>query len=479
LICFLKERHETLLEPADAWIATQGHLEVQLHKATYNTWVKPTRFVSFEAGIFTLAVPNAYTKDWLEQRLQRTIKRVLENVMRQDVQVQYIIQSPTRSKVAPTIEVSPELDPQTTPRSLDEMLRPVELSAPVRAPSLPMQWGETLNHDFTLQNFIQSSQMVNSAAQAALQKPGRAYNPLYFHSRIGLGKTHLLQAIGNAYNAQGLNVLYVNAETFTNDLVRAIRTQQMDLFRAQYRGADVLIVDDVQFLAGKVSSQEEFFHTFNALHNLNRQMVFSGNCAPKDIEGLDERLASRFDAGLCVELLRPDLQTRLAILKSKALAQGIDLPHATGLTLANEVRSSVRDLEGALNRVLAEMALGRGSLSPESLASVIRSVKDSKKKIDMEIEAILEGTARYHQMALDDLLSKQRHQQVAQARHMAIYIAREDAGASTSDVARIMGARSHSTIINSYRKAAELMDNDPLFRRRIHELRQYLHDPQY
>ena len=469
-----------LMEPLDAWLATLGQLQLQLHQATYETWVRDAQFVAYEDGIFTIGVKNDYAKDWLEKRLSRMLHRTLAAIVQEDIQIQFIIKAPE-----PPADQSfgPLLDwHQARARLTGEAPAPASITAPPREKSPPVRFaqGEHLNSDFLLEDFVVGgcNGMAHAAAMMLIDSnpASRNYNPLCVYGGVGLGKTHLLHGIGNAFLAGGLDVLYVSAETFTNDLIRAIRTQQTEAFRTHYRNVDVLIVDDIQFIAGKQGTQEEFFHTFNALHNQNRQIVLAADRVPRLIDDLDERLRSRFEGGLNVELRRPDFETRMCILKKKAIAQDMELPDRVAEQIANQPYNSIRDMEGLLNQVLAKVALTRQPLTVESVAVILQDhgpIDGQKSEIDLT--DILETTARYHQLTLDDLLGKQRSQEVALARHIAIYLAREEIKATLPAIGRALGGRSHSTILNSYRKVVELMNTDPVFRRDLIALRDTLY----
>ena len=456
-----------MLSPQDAWLATMGQLQIQLHRATYETWVEGARFVAYEDGVFTISVTNAYAKDWLEQRLYELVQRSLSTVFRQTVQVKFVVQAPAPKRERFTIP--DDEDEDSTPPSATLIARPIE-----KAPAVRFSQGEHLNPDYTFANFVagESNQFAHAAAQAVAQNPGKAYNPLFLHSTTGLGKTHLLQAIGNVYQSQGLNVLYINAETFTNDLIRAIRTHQTEAFREHYRKADALLVDEVQFIAGKESTQEEFFHTFNALHNQGCQIVLAADRKPRNIQPLEERLRSRFEWGLTADIQAPDLDTRLEILQRKASAQDMELLLPIAEFIASRVRTNVRDLEGVLNRVLAQAALTRQPLTRPYLEAILRD--EAAQKHTLSLQEILEATATFHQMSLDDLFGKERSKNVAMARHIAIYLAREECDATLPEIGRALGGRTHSTILNSYNKVVEKMESDPHFRREIAALRKQI-----
>lgn len=461
------------MESRDIWLAVLGELQIQLHPAIYRTWVDGARLVSFENDVAVVGVENDYIRDWLQQRLITTFQRSLSRITRRSVEVQFIVEADEDDSL-PTYALlfDDETDDLPTADTASLTANPVEKSPLVFAQ------GEVINADYRLENFVsgQSSQLAFAAAEAIVSASSRLYNPLFIYGGVGMGKTHLLHAIGNGLEEAGKKVLCVNAETFTNDIIRAIRTRQTEFFREFYRSVDALLVDDIQFLIGKESTQEEFFHTFNALFNRNCQIVLTGNCKPSEMEGLQERLRSRFEGGLVAELRAPDYETRLRILMSKAEYQDIDLPDDVADLLANRMRNSIRELAGALNRVLAQSALMRRTPTRESADAILRDAPLQLDAPPLELQAIFEITASYHQLTLDDLLSKQRSKDVTNARHIAIYLAREEIQATLPEIGRALGGRTHSTILNGYNKVAKRVAKDPLFRHDISLLKKQLYE---
>jgi chromosomal replication initiator protein len=463
------------MPPQDAWLATLGQLQMQLHSATYDTWVREAQFVSFEDGLFTISVPNDYARDWLTKRLYRLIQHTLSNVFQDHVELTFI--TTPKERTPRTLPESP-LFPSDTGRP-GEPVAPVSVVVPVRdrKPEVIFAEGEHLNEDYSLANFVvgHNNRLAHSAALAITESVNHPYNPLFIHSQVGLGKTHLLNAIGLAFQTCGLKIVLVSAETFTNDFVRAVRMNQMDAFRNYYRGMDALLIDDIQFIAGKESTQEEFFHTFNAIYKNNGQIVVTAKAPPSQID-LEERLSSRLGSGLEVELHAPAFECRVAILQRKARAQETEMPEDVAAAIASRTRGSVRDLEGVLNKVLAQSALTRQQLSATVVEHLLKDHQPEAPAAQIEIDDILETTARYHQLTLDDLLSKQRSSEVSLARHIAIYLARNEINATLPAIGRALGGRSHSTILNGYRKVEKLIQSDPALRRNIDELRKQIHE---
>ena len=324
------------MNAVQAWQSVLGQLQMEMPRASFDTWVRDTRPVSSEDGILTIAVRNAYARDWLENRLLSSITRLLAGLMEQEVEVRFVVAS--EYDIA-EVESAAEAERTNPPE-----------------PASVKQRNTTLNPRYTFENFVvgANTRLAHAAALAVAEKPARAYNPLFLYGGVGLGKTHLLHAIGNACHFRGLSVLYVSSEEFTNDLINAIRAHTTQAFREKYRSIDVLLIDDIQFIAGKESTQEEFFHTFNTLHSQDKQIIVSSDRPPKSLVTLEERLRSRFEWGLIADIQQPDFETRLAILRYKAERAGREIPNDVMDMIARRVQSNIRELEGALNRIVAD-----------------------------------------------------------------------------------------------------------------------------
>ena len=296
------------MNASQAWQAALGQLQVEMPRGTYDTWVRDAEMVAYEDGSFVIGVNNAYARDWLDSRLKSTATRLLTGMMNRTIEVRFVVWQPTAPTETlteiPDLPAEPELIPSNQPGNF------------------------TLNPRYTFDTFVvgASNRLAHAASLAVAENPAKAYNPLFLYGRVGLGKTHLLRAIGNAASQLGLAVLYVSSEEFTNDLIHAIRTHTTQAFREKYRRTDVLLIDDIQFIAGKESTQEEFFHTFNTLHGQNKQIVITSDRSPKGLMTLEERLRSRFEWGLIADIQSPDLETKVAILKKKAEAEAVPLP---------------------------------------------------------------------------------------------------------------------------------------------------------
>ncbi len=437
------------------WQAALGQLQLELPRATFDTWVRDTELISYEDGTYVVGVQNAYARDWLQDRLLSTAKRVLAGITGRTVEVRFVVwQCEAREETpspAPLLEAEPV------------------------APPVANGSAYNLNTRYTFDNFVvgPSNRLAHAAAQAVAESPARAYNPLFLYGGVGLGKTHLLHAIGNHCAAAGLHVLYVSSEEFTNDLINAIRNHTTAAFRDRYRRTDVLLVDDIQFIAGKESTQEEFFHTFNTLHGQDKQLVVSSDRPPKALVTLEERLRSRFEWGLTADIQPPDFETRLSILRSKAerIGRAVDSEYLE--VIARSVQSNIRELEGALNRVLAFSDLTGMSLSAEIVQAALVDLLPQGGALTPD--RILAAVASHFGVDQAQLQGRGRSRQVALPRQVAMYLIREETDASLPQVGKLLGGRDHTTVMYGYDKIAELMETDEALRRQVFAIRERLY----
>lgn len=442
------------------WQATLGELQLQLTKATFDTWLKNTYALSYEDGTFVVAVENDFARDWLYNRLLSVVKRTLCSITHSTTELRFVVKRQKKSKLTPPP-------------------RPLWSDTPVQAqvdkkPSSPSP--ATLNRRYVFDSFIVGSgnRLAHAASTAVADRPAAAYNPLFIYGGVGLGKTHLLQGIGHSCINKGLKVLYVSSEQFTNDLISAIRSQSTSAFRSKYRSLDVLLVDDIQFIAGKESTQEEFFHTFNALYEANHQVVISSDRPPKAILTLEERLRSRFEWGLIADIQPPDLETRIAILQSKADSRD-DIPEDVFIFIAERVQSNIRELEGSLNRVLAYADLSASAPDLGVAAQALQGIEpdDSRKPTDDEI---LNAVATFYQVDTDIIRGRGRQKAVSLPRQVAMFIMREEGGCSLPHIGKVLGGRDHSTVMHGCSKIAEDMQHDEKLKKDIISIRQSLHN---
>jgi chromosomal replication initiator protein len=436
-----------------AWQSVLGQLQIEMPRASYDTWVRDTRPVSHQDGTLTIGVRNAYARDWLENRLASTVNRLLGGLMNGSVAVHFVVLGNDRE---------PEADET-------RHAQPEAGSAAV-----PISRHVSLNPRYHFDSFVVGSgnRLAHAACLAVAEKPARAYNPLFLYGGVGLGKTHLLHAIGNACHQRGLNVLYVSSEEFTNDMINAIRTHTTQAFREKYRSIDVLLIDDIQFIAGKESTQEEFFHTFNTLHGQDKQIIVSSDRPPKSLVTLEERLRSRFEWGLAADIQPPDLETRLAILRSKAERTGRQVSDNILESIARRVQSNIRELEGALNRILAYADLSGSSLTPNLVEAALADLLPQRG--DVKPIKIIELVAKEWQVSMDALIGRDRSHKIAQPRQVAMYLIRKRTDASLPQIGDALGGRDHTTVMYAIDKIEGEMDTKTDLRKRINNIEREL-----
>jgi chromosomal replication initiator protein len=422
-----------------AWQSVLAQLQMEMPRASYDTWVRDTRPTAYENGIITVGVRNAYARDWLESRLAATVSRLLIGILNSNVAVEFVVSQAN--------EAESHIDPE-----------PVASSIEITTPE-PKQRHVTLNPRYTFDTYVVGSgnRLAHAACQAVAEKPARAYNPLFLYGGVGLGKTHLLHAIGNACHADGLNVLYVSSEEFTNDMINAIRTHTTQAFREKYRSADVLLVDDIQFIAGKESTQEEFFHTFNTLHGQDKQIIVSSDRPPKSLVTLEERLRSRFEWGLSADIQAPDFETRLAILRSKAERTGRHVSDEILESVAKQIQSNIRELEGALNRIIAFADLSGSALTPSLVEVALSDLLPSRS--DVEPARVVDLVARKFNITAEKLLGRDRTKEVAHPRQVAMYLLREEFKISYPQIGEVLGGRDHSTVMSAIDKIKDQIEH--------------------
>ncbi|MES0359910.1 MAG: chromosomal replication initiator protein DnaA [Anaerolineales bacterium] len=440
------------MKAEQAWQAAQGQLQLEMPKAAYDTWVRDAEYFSYEDGAFVISVHNAYARDWLEGRLSSTVVRILTGMMNRTVEVRFIVWQEQ--------EVKERGDLENIVRNEEEYSNSIN---------------QTLNARYTFDNFVvgASNRLVHAASLAVAESPAQAYNPLFIYGGVGLGKTHMLHAIGNFSASKGLQILYVSSEEFTNDLINAIRTHKTQAFREKYRRIDVLLIDDIQFIAGKESTQEEFFHTFNTLHGQDKQIVISSDRPPKALITLEERLRSRFEWGLTADLQPPDFETRMAILRSKAERAGRKVPGEIIEVIARRVQSNIRELEGALTRVVAFVDLSGLPMTPKLVETAL--VDLLPRRSNVEPDEVVQTVANAFGVQVDRMLSRDRSREVALPRQIVMYLLREESHISLPSIGETLGGRDHTTIMYGCDKIADLLERDDRLRRQVVEIRENLY----
>lgn len=443
----------TDINPQKLWQAALGELELKMARATFDNWLRDTHCMGIEnQNTLIVGVKNGYAVEWLENRLHPLIQRTLHRMTEQDLDVRFVVWESKRR----TGPLTPLFEEQ-------------------QAAPQPMSTDPGLNADYTFDSFVvgPSNRLAQAASQAVAESPAVAYNPLFIHGGVGLGKTHLLHAIGHICHRQGMQVLYVSSETFTNDFIESIRTHTTEAFREKYRTADVLLVDDIQFVAGKESTQEEFFHTFNALRDKGRQIVLTSDRTPKAMVTLEERLRSRFEWGLTVDIQTPDYETRMAILQSKAERLCVEVPNELLSYIATNIESNIRELEGALNRVLAMARLTDLPLTKSVAEKALVDLLPNHPEISAE--EILRTVAGFYGITKDDLRSSSRSRHIAQPRQIAMYLLRQETDASLPQIGAELGGRDHTTVLYGYERVRARLEHDDQLKREVMVLRGQLY----
>ena len=457
--------HFARLTPRQLWKAAQGELELKLTRPVYETWVRHVTAVEIDGDTLLLRAPSTFAKEWIESRLSSEIKGTISKINGQPLDLSVLVgqADPNSSTQDPASSVVTAETPSNPP---DEQ---VLLSPPRTDVWRP-------NRKYTFEHFIvgAGNQLAHAAAQAVAREPGGAFNPLFIHGGVGLGKTHLLHAIAHAILESGRSVVYISSEQFTNDLIQSIRHNRTQEFRDRYRSVDVLLVDDIQFIAGKESTQEEFFHTFDTLHSSGRQVVISADRSPKAISTLAERLKSRFGWGLVADIQPPDLETRQAILIAKARELHLAVPPPIMRFLAGRIHSNIRDLEGALNRISATATLTARPIDADLVAECIADLVPAEVRRPMQPEEIIDLVARHLKVDPVIIRGKSRGGKIVSARQMAMYLLREELGVSLAEIGRLLGGRDHSTVLHACNRVTDNLEKNDRVRRDLAAIRESL-----
>jgi chromosomal replication initiator protein len=450
------------------WQAVLGEIELSISRGNFITWFKNTSVLRQDEKTLTVSVPNIFIKQQLERKYNALITDTLSKIGAK-ITVEYKVSSARRATVE---EEQIVLTPQP---NFANATRPGR-QAP-RSNALAHKYRQGLNERYTFENFIEGSgnDLAYAACHAAANQPGTKYNPLFLYGGVGIGKTHLMQAVGNKVLADNpsARVVYVSSEQFLQEFVDALRFKKTSDFTDFYRGADVLIVDDVQFIAGKEKAQEEFFHTFNALHQANKQIIISSDRSPREIATLEERLRSRFVWGMSIDMQTPDFETRCAILQTKAGSHGVELDNDVVGYLAANVQTNIRELEGALNQLLAFCEM-RGLEPDLSVATTLLGAHQTRPK-HISAKQIIERTARHFQIPLEDILGPKRDKDIVVPRQVAMYMLRSELHLSFPKIARELGRKDHTTAIHSVEKIEKESHYDAELRTAIAEIKERLH----
>ena len=450
------------------WSQVQEELRFQLAKRTYDMWLKNTSVVSADGSTFRIGVPSKLAKDWLEDRFAGLIQETLQAVTGAEVNIDFVI-SPTGHR-PPVLTADPN-GPDPAGDNGHENGVGGHDSGPILS--------SDLNARFKFSSFVvgHNSQFAHAAAKAVAEAPGDSYNPLFIYGGVGLGKTHLMHAIGHEVHDRfpRKRVVYLTSEQFTNEVISSIATARMGEFRHKYRTVDVLLIDDVQFLAGKDRTKEEFFHTFNALHEINKQIVISSDRPPKEIPTLEDRLRSRFEWGLIADIQSPDFETRLAILHSKLGGHTGLVPEEVLSFIAHKVQRNIRELEGALTRVQAFAAVHQRSVDEDEAARLLADIIPAGTRKPINVDRIQVLVADYYNVTLDDMKGKRRDKHIVFPRQVAMFLVREETPSSLPAIGKAFGGRDHTTALHSIEKIANELKEDERLRYEVQAIREKLY----
>ncbi len=440
---------------ADLWNKALSNIEKKISKPSFDTWLKATKAHALQGDSLIITAPNEFARDWLEERYSQLISDILEEITGEELGVKFII---------PQNQKEEEFDLQISSKQKKKEEETTEQTI--------------LNSKYTFDTFVIGSgnRFAHAASLAVAEAPAKAYNPLFIYGGVGLGKTHLMHAIGHYVldHNPSAKVVYLSSEKFTNEFINSIRDNKGAEFRDKYRNVDVLLIDDIQFLAGKESTQEEFFHTFNTLHEESKQIIISSDRPPKEIPTLEDRLRSRFEWGLITDITPPDLETRIAILRKKAKADGLDIPNEVMLYIANQIDSNIRELEGALIRVVAYSSLINKDINADLAAEALKDIVPSSKPRVITIHDIQKVVGEHFSVKLEDFKAKKRTKSIAFPRQIAMYLSRELTDFSLPKIGEEFGGRDHTTVIHAHEKISKLLVSDSLLQKQLKEIHELL-----
>ncbi len=442
---------------SDLWTKALEAIQKKLSKPSFETWLKSTKAHSLTNDTLIITAPNDFARDWLETRYSKLIADTILDITGAELEIKFVI---PQSQEEEELKFEGQAKKKKVEEHSEEM--PQSMLLP----------------KYTFDTFVIGSgnRFAHAASLAVAEAPAKAYNPLFIYGGVGLGKTHLMHAIGHYVLEHNPNakVVYLSSEKFTNEFINSIRDNKAIEFRNKYRKVDVLLIDDIQFLAGKESTQEEFFHTFNALHEESKQIVISSDRPPKEIPTLEDRLRSRFEWGLITDITPPDLETRIAILRKKAKAEGLDISNEVMIYIANQIDTNIRELEGALIRVVAYSSLINKDINADLAAEALKDIIPGTKTKVITIQEIQRIVGEFYHVKLEDFKAKKRTKSVAFPRQIAMYLSREMTDSSLPKIGEEFGGRDHTTVIHAHEKISKLLQSDAEFQRRIQEIEEKL-----
>jgi len=450
------------------WQGVLGELELSVSKANFTTWFKDTFIINIIDNKVIIAIPNVFTKSWLEKKYKNKMLTALENILsKSNLQVIYRVKEKREST---------NLSKKNNPNDLKEKDTVYKIKKESIGPT--NKFG--LNFKYTFNSFVvgPGNELAQAAAQAASKKPGTMYNPLFIYGGVGLGKTHLVQAVGNHILTQDKNkkILYINSEKFTNDFIYAIKGGKTAQFKENYRSVDVLLIDDIQFIAGKEQTQEEFFHTFNALHLNHKQIVISSDRPPKAIPSIEDRLVSRFEWGMIADVSSPDLETRVAILEMKCQEKNYNISKEIINYIAENIQENIRELEGALNRITAFHELNNTSPTIESVKSILGGISGNVKKAGLTSKKLLNSIALFYDVSMEDLLGSSRKNEIVVPRQIAMFLMRQELSSSYPNIGQNVGGRDHTTAMHACEKINRLLDKNEKIKNDVAILKQKIYE---
>lgn len=434
----------------ELWQKTLNIIKSEMSEVSFNTWIKSCEPISISSDTIKISVPNSFTQDILDKRYKDLVANSIKAICSKLYKVEFLISSDLQSE-----EVTKEQKKEQSIVVNDEM-------------------STTLNPKYTFDSFVigNSNRFAHAASLAVAEAPAKAYNPLFIYGGVGLGKTHLMHAIGHyiLQNNPNAKVVYVSSEKFTNELINSIRDDKNEEFRNKYRNVDILLIDDIQFIAGKERTQEEFFHTFNALHDANKQIILSSDRPPKEIPTLEDRLRSRFEWGLIADIQIPDFETRMAILKKKADVEKLNVENEVMVYIATKIKSNIRELEGALIRIVAYSSLTNREITVDLASEALKDIISKKQGKNITINLIQDIVSSYFNLRVEDLKSQRRTRNVAYPRQIAMYLSRKLTDMSLPKIGEEFGGRDHTTVIHAYEKISDNLNTDETLQHTIEDI---------
>lgn len=469
-----------LMNTHELWQATLGELELKLSKAHFTTWFRNTFIVDFENHQVVVGVPNTFTKAWLEKKYHKDILNALQNITEQPLKgLAYQVETRPVEPKAVVFEEKKPIQGISEPQQAYEVAESLGFTPSDQVTSESGTRPSSLNKNYTFNTFVvgKQNELAYAAAQAVAAHPGGTYNPVFVYGDVGLGKTHLLHAIGHHIKKQNPNakVLYASCEHFTNDFIQSVRSGRAKEFKDRYRNLDLLLIDDIQFITGKEGTQEEFFHTFNTLHQENKQIVISSDRPPKAIAALEKRLLSRLEWGMLVDIGAPDLETRIAILQIKCQKRGIDLTRDILHHIASNISSNVRELEGALNKIIAYHQFKNLDATLDTVKPIIDGFDLNTIKKTVSPKHIIQTVAEYFDIGIPDVLGKSREKRLAFPRQIIMFLLREEMSISYPSIGQELGGRDHTTAMHAYTKIQRILKEDEQLKRDLDLIKQKMY----